>query len=199
MKKKHWLTILIALFVCSANAQKIAVKTNLLYDATATINLGVEIGLGKRTTLDISGNYNAWYTDESQNEKMRHLLIQPEFRYYFCEKMSGHFIGAHAHLLEFNVCGDQWLLDAFKYASSFNSIEEEKSRYQGDGYGGGLVYGYSWAISNRLNIEFAVGAGYIYFDYERYGPSKCDPCLEQATAHYWGLTKLGVSFVYIIK
>ncbi|MFI3288247.1 MAG: DUF3575 domain-containing protein [Rikenellaceae bacterium] len=199
MKTKYWLIIILALFVCNANAQKIAIKSNLVYDAAATVNLGVEIGLGKRTTLDISGNYNAWYTDESQNEKMRHFLLQPEFRYYFCEKMSGHFIGAHAHILQFNVCGDQWLMNTFKAASSFGSIEQGDSRYQGDGYGGGFVYGYSWAVASRLNIEFAVGAGYLYLDYEKYGPSTCDPLIEVATSHYWGLTKLGVSLVYIIK
>ncbi|MFI3281531.1 MAG: DUF3575 domain-containing protein [Rikenellaceae bacterium] len=196
---RYYLTLLFALMVCSLSAQNIAIKTNLLYDATATVNLGAEIGLGKRTTLDISGNYNAWDTNTDLNEKMRHLLIQPEFRYYFCERMSGHFIGAHAHLLQYNICGDHWLPNIFDSASSLSSIEEEKSRYQGEGYGAGAVYGYSWVIAPRFNIEFAVGAGYIYFDYERYGPTKCDPCLEQTDKHYWGLTKLGVSLVYIIK
>lgn len=196
---RHFLTILLALLVSGAAAQKIAVKTNLLYDASATVNLGVEIGLGKRTTLDISGNYNAWDTDKELNEKMRHSLIQPEFRYYLCERMNGHFFGAHAHLLQYNICGDHWLPNIFKEASNLRNSNVEPSRYQGEGYGAGLVYGYDWVVAPRLNVEFAVGAGYIYFDYERYGPTKCDPCLERNTKHYWGLTKLGVSLVYIIK
>ena len=37
------------------NAQKVALKTNLLYDALATANLGIETGLSPRWTLDISG------------------------------------------------------------------------------------------------------------------------------------------------
>ncbi len=196
---KHYLTILFALVAFGASAQNIAIKTNLLYDASATVNLGVEIGLGKRTTLDISGNYNAWDTNTELNEKMRHLLIQPEFRYYFCERMSGHFIGAHAHLLQYNINGDHWLPSIFKSASSFSSIDQEQSRYQGEGYGAGLVYGYDWVVSPRFNIEFAIGAGYVYFDYERYGPTKCDPYIDSGDKHYWGLTKLGVSLVYIIK
>ncbi len=196
---RYYLTILFALAVCSLSAQSTAIKTNLLYDASATVNMGVEIGLGKRTTLDISGNYNAWNTNTELNEKMRHLLIQPEFRYYLCERMKGHFVGAHAHLLEYNICGDHWLPGIFRSASSFSMIDEEKSRYQGDGYGAGLVYGFDWVIAPRLNIEFSVGAGYVYFDYERYGPSKCDPCLDHNTRDYFGLTKLGVSLVYIIK
>ena len=51
---------MLAILLASVNsslAQKWAVKSNLLYDATATINLGVEAALGPRVTLDISGNY----------------------------------------------------------------------------------------------------------------------------------------------
>ena len=38
----------------------LAVKSNLLYDATTTMNLGIEFGLAPKWTLDISGNYNPW-------------------------------------------------------------------------------------------------------------------------------------------
>ena len=51
--------ILIALlavgsFICPAVAQKVALKTNLLYDATSTMNLGFEFGLSPKWTLDVS-------------------------------------------------------------------------------------------------------------------------------------------------
>ena len=39
------------------SAQKVVVKTNLLYDATATINLGVEKGLSSKWTIDLSANF----------------------------------------------------------------------------------------------------------------------------------------------
>ena len=41
-------------------AQKVALKSNLLYDATTTMNLGLEIGLARKWTLDIPVNYNPW-------------------------------------------------------------------------------------------------------------------------------------------
>lgn len=45
--------ILIALlavgsFICPTVAQKVALKTNLLYDATSTMNLGFEFGLSPK-------------------------------------------------------------------------------------------------------------------------------------------------------
>lgn len=38
-----------------ASAQKAAIKTNLLYDATTTFNLGAEFALSPKWTLDVSG------------------------------------------------------------------------------------------------------------------------------------------------
>lgn len=39
-------------------AQRVAIKSNLLYDAATTMNLGLEIGLAPKWSLDLSGNYN---------------------------------------------------------------------------------------------------------------------------------------------
>ena len=56
---------------------KFAIKTNALYWATSTPNLGFEVGLAKKLTLDISGNYNPWkFGDERQ---IKHWLVQPEY------------------------------------------------------------------------------------------------------------------------
>lgn len=67
MKKYLCLIGVLGILLCNtANsyAQKVAVKTNLLYDATTTMNLGLEIGLGKKWSLDLSGNYNPWKFDD---------------------------------------------------------------------------------------------------------------------------------------
>ena len=54
----------------SLSAQDWAVKTNLLYDATATINLGAEIGLAPKWTLDLSANYNGWTFNDNKKWKL---------------------------------------------------------------------------------------------------------------------------------
>lgn len=78
---KRILFVLLAFigFISPAMAQKVAVKTNLLYDATSTINLGTEFGLSPKWTLDVSANYNPW--TYSNNKKWKHWLVQPEARY----------------------------------------------------------------------------------------------------------------------
>ena len=60
-------------------AQDVAVKTNLLYDAALTLNLGAEVRLLPRWTMDVSGNLNAWAVN---GHRWKHWVVQPEFRYW---------------------------------------------------------------------------------------------------------------------
>ena len=53
MKKVLFLFLLLA-GMTNVYGQKFAVKSNLLYDATATINLGVEMGLSKHWTCPVT-------------------------------------------------------------------------------------------------------------------------------------------------
>lgn len=90
---KRILIFLMLLVSISLSAQDVAVKTNLLYDATTTINLGAEIGVAPKWTVDLSANYNGWTFND--NKKWKHWMAQPEVRYWFCERFNGHFLGAH--------------------------------------------------------------------------------------------------------
>lgn len=165
-------------------AQHVAVKTNLLYDATASMNLGLEVALNKRWTLDFSGNYNPW--QYSDNKKMKHWLVQPELRYWTCEKFYGHFWGVHAHVAGFNMGG-------------IKLIGLEKYRYQGMAYGGGISYGYHWIVNRRFSIEASIGAGYAFLDYGKYGCEKCAEKIKDSNRHYIGPTKIAVSLIYVIR
>lgn len=75
----------------------LALKTNLLYAATLTPNLGLEIGITPQISLNIVGSYNPWNREgkKGDNDKLVHWLVQPEVRYWLCEASNGHFIGIH--------------------------------------------------------------------------------------------------------
>ena len=96
MKKKRILFLFVTLFASTLlYSQVVGVKTNLVMDAMKMINLGAEVGLSKKLTLDLYANYNPWkYKDQKM---MKMLAIQPELRYWFCDKFNGHFVGAHLH------------------------------------------------------------------------------------------------------
>ena len=191
MKDKNRILLLLFLWVgsLSLQAQDVAVKTNLLYDATATVNLGAEIGLARKWTLDLSGNYNGW--SWSDNKKWKHWMAQPEARYWFCEAFNGHFLGAHLLGGQYNVGG----IDL-----PFGLYEGLKThRYEGYYVGGGVVYGYQWLLGRRWSLEAALGIGYVRAWYDRYDCPHCGEWRGSGTKNYFGVTKAAVSLIYVIK
>ena len=58
MRKLLLIMLSITAFIGKIDAQEIGIKTNFAYWASASPNLGLEIGLGKQTTLDISAGFN---------------------------------------------------------------------------------------------------------------------------------------------
>ncbi len=102
MKIKFLTAALLGAFCCiHTSAQDIAVKTNLLYDATLTINVGAEMQVAPKWSVDLSGNYNPWTL--SGGKKWKHWMIQPEARYWFCQPLGGHFVGLHLLGGEYNI------------------------------------------------------------------------------------------------
>lgn len=165
-----------------------AVKTNLLYDATATVNLGVEIGLARKWTLDVSANYNAWTF--AGDRKYKHILVQPEGRFWLCERFKGHFFGLHAHWGTFNFANLNMPFGAIPSLKDF--------RYQGDLYGAGVTYGYQWYLGRHWNLEAAIGIGYARVLYDKYPCAvDCGNILESGKEDYFGPTKLALSLIYM--
>ena len=55
-----------------------------------------------------------------------------------------------------------------------NKHKEMKAhRYEGYFYGGGISAGYHWILSDRLNLEAALGIGYAHVRYDKF---KCTAC-----------------------
>lgn len=99
-------------------------KTNLLYGGYAlTPNLGVEVGLLPRWTLEMSGAYNPFnlHGSETDNRKLVHWVAMPEFRYWTCQRFNGHFFGIHGLYGQYNIGGHNLPLlfgrgsDAYRY------------------------------------------------------------------------------------
>ena len=121
--------------------------------------------------------------------KFKHVKVDPEFRYWFCERFHGHFIGVNALYSYYNVS---------KIAIPFVN-GSRGNRYQGWCAGAGITYGYSWVIGRRWNIEANIGVGYLYTAYDRYQNRTCGLFCNAANKHLFGLTDLGVSFIYMIR
>lgn len=189
---KTHLFLLAALWCADAGAQKVAVKTNLLYDIAAyTINVGVEAPLATRWTVDLSANYNGWTL--SHDRRWKHWLVQPEARYWFCDRFAGHFLGIHALGGQYNVGG---LRNSVSFlGTDFSKLSDR--RYQGWFVGAGVAYGHTWILGKHWNLEAEIGLGYIYTRFDSYPCAACGKKLsEDNSHHYVGPTKAAVNLVY---
>ena len=200
---KRYLTlavIFLVAFAVDASAQKVAVKTNSLYWATATPNVGFEFAMAPRWTFEIAGGYNPWTLNKEDNVKAKHFLVTPEFRYWFCEAFQGHFLGINGNYTQFNVSGIL-IPDAFYKCSrgGYFLDDLQHARSQGWAAGAGITYGYAWPISRRWNMEFTLGAGFWYSEYDRYESRTCGLFHESNIRRVLGPTDLGISFIYLIK
>lgn len=183
------------------SGQKFAVKSNLLYDVTTTINLGVEFAFSHKVTMDVSGNYNPWKFGDA---RWKHWLVQPELRYWFCDKFNGHFIGLHGHYAEYNVGGFDFVptLGAItgKGFVGGTSVKDslKDNRYQGYLWGAGLSWGYQWILGDRWNLEATIGGGYARMKDKKYPIADCGDMIRKKSYDYWGLTKVGVAIIFFI-
>lgn len=202
---KRYLIIAVFAFLASfgsASAQKAAVKTNALYWATATPNLGFELALGNRWTFELEGGYNPWNLDSGNNFKMKHWLVSPEFRYWFCNSFQGHFIGINANYTQFNIGGLPFAVpELFVNLSSDAAAmpDLQAARIQGWAVGAGLTYGYAFPISRRWNMEFTIGYGWWYTEYDQFESRKCGLFQQSVSRHALGPATAGISFIYMIK
>lgn len=193
MKAKFWLILFFCISVTfSAIAQRVAIKSNLLYDASLSPNFGIELRIAPHWSLDIAGNYNPW--NLNNDTKWKHWMLQPEMRYWLCESMNNHFFALHTH------CG------AFNFGHIKNNINFlgthfsrlSNLRFQGYFVGLGIGYGYAWILNRHWNLEAEIGFGYSYVMYDTFECAGCGKKIEEdQDHHYVGATKAAINIVYV--
>lgn len=194
-----------------ANAQEVSIKTNLLGWATTTPNLGVEFGVGKKSTIQVFGAINPWEFGDEKHFRVWNVM--PEYRYWFCEKFNGHFFGVHLLGGQYNAKNMNFPLKSLIIKSDVTPGEPadpasnesgwpdltsdlNKGRHvEGNYYGAGITYGYQWMLSKHWNLEASLGVGYIYSSMTLYG--RCNREIDKRTLHYVGPTKAAVSIMYM--
>lgn len=199
MKFRFLAALLLALCSTPSAIAQFAAKTNLLYDATTTPNLGVELGVGNKNTVNIVYGLNLWTFDSKTHgeRKAKHWLLMPEYRWWTCSKFNGHFFGAHAFGGQFNAGNIDIPLPGGFFGGENLRKGVRDARYQGWFAGVGATYGYQWILSRHWNVEAEVGVGYGHAWYDKYTCTSCSSKIGNGGANYLGITKLGLSILYI--
>ena len=174
---KRLLFVLLSCIGLSVSAQDVAVKSNLLYDAALNINGGVEFGVAPKWTVDVTANYNNWTF--SEGKRWKNWFLQPEARYWFCDRFAGHFLGFHLHGGKYNMGG---IKGGFNLLGSDLSKLED-NRYQGWFAGAGVGYGYSFILGMHWNLELEIGIGYAFTKFDRYECIGCGERQETGKTH----------------
>ncbi len=191
---RHIITLLLAVIALTgwrAKAQDWDVKSNLLYDLTTTLNAGVEVGLAPKWSLDVSGNFNPWTF--SDGKRWKHWMLQPEARYWLCNRFAGHFFGAHLLGGQYNF-GHLNLPDFL--GNKLSRLED--FRYQGWYVGAGLAYGYTWILNRHWSFEAEIGFGWAYTRYDKYRCANCGKKVDSNRSHnYVGPTKAALNLIYV--
>lgn len=164
----------------------IALRTNLLYDAALIPTIGAEFDLGKLWSIGFDYNgtwfysvsrHRYWQTIGGYLTLRRYLKADEEGRPFM-----GHHFGVYGQLLTFDIeFGDKGWQGAYP------------------NWGGGIEYGYSAWLSNRLNIDFSIGIGYLRLKYKEYDPDG-DSFKWRGTyrRNWWGPTKAEVSLKWLL-
>ena len=166
-----------------------ALRTNLLYDAALTPNIGLEVALGDHFSLAADWFYT-WISFDQRHFYWQTYGGYLTFRYYFGkanaeQRLTGHHVGIYGTALTYDV--------------EFGGIGYQAAKF---GFGGGVEYGYSLNVARNLTIDFNVGVGYQGGEYKRYMPT------DDGTGHYvwlsthkrnWiGPTKAEISLKWLI-
>lgn len=164
----------------TARAQRVNVKTNALYWAAATPNVGVEFRLNRHVTLNLEGLCHRFKGGKFDTKG---LAFTPEARYWFSARpQAGHFVG---------IMG---------VAANYD-LGIKNKRHDGDAFGGGFTYGYSFVLSRYWSLETTLGVGAVYRQ-EKCSKSEAEhDALSEPNVKKVNFAplKAGVTFVYIIK
>ena len=161
-------------------------KTNMLYDLGATPNVGIEVSIGHRWTIAAEWLY-AWWKSNSRHRYWQGYGGYLSVRKYFGRSaddhpFTGHHLGAYGSALTYDV---EW-----------GGRGYQATRF---GFGGGLEYGYSIALTRRLNLDFSLGLGFQDGMYKEYDPIDTHYVWQSThKRHWWGPTKADISLVWLL-
>lgn len=163
-----------------------AIRTNLLYDAAAVPNIGVDIYLSRNISLGVNWMYSWWKTDKT-HKYWRTYGGDVHADYWFDPTLlwSGHHVGLYGQMVTYD-------------------FEWKGRGYQGRKWtwGGGISYGYSFWLSRHLSLDCNIGVGYVTGKMYEYTPGyNNDPKYyleKERTLNWFGPTKAEVSLIWKI-
>ena len=169
---------------------RMALRTNLLYDATLSPNVGMDLRVDSVWTVGLLAGVNAWDIDKAENKKWRHMLFSLRARHYNDSVF-------HKGYFEGDLIYSHYNVGNTKIPFGLYSATKNR-RLQGDLVALGGKYGYSWILARDWRIEAEAGVAVGYAWYKEYDCPHCGTFLGDGCRIFL-LPQLGINIVYIIN
>lgn len=169
----------------------LALRTNLLFDAVITPNIGVEYFVNQRTSILLNVWY-AWWNNSKHSRSWRTYGADVEARWWLAPQTNGCHTGHHV-----GICAQALLYDFKLGKYGYLSGNTASTIWDRPTWGVGISYGYSWKIGKNLNMDCSLGLGHLSGIYQKYHSE--DGYNIWNSSHklrYWGVTKAEVSLVW---
>ena len=170
------------------------IRSNMLYDALALPNIGVDFYLGKNFSIGGNWMYGWWKTDR-RSRYWRAYGGELNGRWWFgkaarSKPLTGHHVGIYGQVYTYDFeWGGQGEMGGKPGDNMWNRCF----------WAAGVEYGFSLPVARRINIDFTLGLGYTEGTYYKYHPEDGHYVWESThKRHYVGPTKLEVAFVWLI-
>lgn len=168
------------------NNHSLLFKTNAVAWGMAVMNVAVEYDISPAISVLIPFYYSP-FNYFTSSRKLRTFCVQPEVRYWFGQ-VDGLFTGVHIGVASYN------------YA-----LKNSTYRYQNSDTGTpllnmGLTAGYRLSLGKGgcWCLEFSLGAGYAYLDYDRFFNIPGGAYVDTRHKNFFGIDHAGVSVGYRI-
>ena len=170
---------------------RVALRSNLLYDATLSPNLGLDVRVDSTRTIGLLAGFNAWDLDKTENKKWRHMLFSLRARKYLNDTIF------HKGYFETDIIYSHFNVGNIKFPFGlYKSVRDR--RLQGDLIALGGKYGYSWIMARNWRIEAEVGVAVGYAWFKEYDCAVCGTFYGKGDRIFL-LPQLGINVVYIIN
>ncbi len=169
----------------NAYAQKASVSFNA-GDVLLLGTIGVEAnyGFAQKWSVNAGMRYNPWTFNKGDAERqtqLRHQTYSAGLRYWPWYIYSSWFFGLKAQYQEY----------------SFGGFGGKLPTEEGDAYGAGIEFGYSYLVSDHFNMMFGLGAWGGVANYRRYSCPVCGRPLGDGRKLFLWPNELIISFNYV--
>ncbi len=167
--------------------ERLAIRTNLLYDAALVPTLGAQWRVNELWSVKLDGSLSLW--DDGKGKVQKIGIINPEVRHHPLENNRRFYVGLSGNYGRYNVRGGM-----------LGDLISKNEGHQGQLYGGGPTVGYRLAVWEDFSIDFNLGLGFTRLEYDTFTIREGIRVYRERNKviDFWGPTQAGVNLIWTI-